>query len=147
MSTMVAGKAPLTANGRPNSKETNKAKSNGDEFPHKQLSVGAQDVVMRDSNTISCNNTSVNKSQSSDTSTTATVANISSGSQKPSLLSDKTATTANSGSNGSSSTTTTQGGLPRKTSTVGKFKEKRPGPLNLNPNLNQEIPLDLSVKR
>lgn len=31
--------------------------------------------------------------------------------------------------------------------TVGKFKDKRPEPLKLNPNLNQDIPLDLSVKR
>lgn len=29
---------------------------------------------------------------------------------------------------------------------MGKFKEKRPEPLNLNPSLYQDIPLDLSVK-
>lgn len=33
------------------------------------------------------------------------------------------------------------------TTTLSKFKEKRPEPLKLNPNLNQDIPLDLSVKR
>lgn len=35
----------------------------------------------------------------------------------------------------------------KATTSIGKFKEKRPEPLKLNPNLNQEIPLDLSVKR
>lgn len=31
--------------------------------------------------------------------------------------------------------------------TLSRFKEKRPEPLKLSTNLNQEIPLDLSVKR
>lgn len=34
----------------------------------------------------------------------------------------------------------------RRASTTSKFKEKRPEPLKLNSNLNQDIPLDLSVK-
>lgn len=33
------------------------------------------------------------------------------------------------------------------TTTLSKFKEKRPEPLKLSSNLNQEIPLDLSVNR
>lgn len=44
-----------------------------------------------------------------------------------------------SGSNNSNNSHTT--------TSIGKFKEKRPEPLKLNPNLNQEIPLDLSTKR
>lgn len=43
---------------------------------------------------------------------------------------------------------TQPGNTARKASTTaGKFKEKRPEPLKLNQNPNQEIPLDLSVKR
>jgi hypothetical protein len=34
----------------------------------------------------------------------------------------------------------------RRPSTTSRFKEKRPEPLKLNPNLNQDFPLDLSVK-
>lgn len=39
------------------------------------------------------------------------------------------------------------GGDLSGTTTVSKFKEKRPEPLKLSSNLNQEIPLDLSVRR
>ena len=35
----------------------------------------------------------------------------------------------------------------RSSGSGGKFKDKRPEPLKLNPNPNQEIPLDLTVKR
>lgn len=39
------------------------------------------------------------------------------------------------------------GGDLSSTTTLSKFKEKRPEPLKLSSNLNQEIPLDLSVRR
>lgn len=51
-------------------------------------------------------------------------------------------TSTSSGSAQSNKTTASTG-----THTMGKFKDKRPEPLKLNPNLNQEIPLDLSVRR
>lgn len=54
-----------------------------------------------------------------------------------------TSTTPHSSSSNSSGKTSSQNG----THSSGRFKEKRPEPLKLNPNLNQEIPLDLSVKR
>lgn len=54
-----------------------------------------------------------------------------------------TSTTPQSSSSNSSGKTSSQNG----THSVAKFKEKRPEPLKLNQNPNQEIPLDLSVKR
>lgn len=61
-----------------------------------------------------------------------------------------TSTTPRSTSSTNSTTSSgkaTTGANQGSTHTMGKFKEKRPEPLILNPNLNQEIPLDLSVKR
>jgi len=47
----------------------------------------------------------------------------------------------------SSASITNSSNSRTNTISMAKFKEKRPEPLKLNPNLNQEIPLDLSVKR
>lgn len=55
-------------------------------------------------------------------------------------------TSSKSSSNNTNNSASSNNNSAGKHTTMGKFKEKRPEPLKLNPNLNQEIPLDLSVK-
>lgn len=65
----------------------------------------------------------------------------------PSQGTDKEADKKQESANSSTSPSERTNGIRKSSTTASKFKEKRPEPLKLNPNLNQDIPLDLSVKR
>lgn len=128
--TVVAGADKLANIGRSISKDP---KSNGEES-----SCGKNDGQLEPAGESSMAGANSNNAKMAQCTPTTSSTSSSTNTSTSSGTSTTTSTTANN-----NKTETRKNG---STTAVSKFKEKRPEPLKFA-NLNQEIPLDLSVKR